>query len=81
MEINNNQAGCNPKNLKVIKDANGTVVIIQSELISAIGTVDPSSSNSGKKTYLRLNTISPSIFNFYLSPEEILAQLSSQQGD
>ena len=81
MESNKTQTGCNPKNLKVIKDKNQEVVIIQTELISAIGKVDPSSTGSGKKTYLKLNTIIPEIFNFYISPEEVLAQLNAQESE
>lgn len=78
MQGNDTQNGCNPKNLKVIKDSDNSVVIIQAELISAIGEVKDPHYKSGRKTYVYLNTISPLTYNFYISPEEVLSQLNAQ---
>lgn len=78
LKSSNINTGCNPQSLKVITDADKSVVIIQAELISAIGINTEKNYKSGKKTYLQLNTVTPSIFHFYISPEEVLIQLNDQ---
>ena len=78
MKSNSSREGCDPKKLTVITDKDKSVVIIQAELIAAIGTVTDKDYASGKKTFLQLNTLTPSTFNFFLSPEELLEQIQSQ---